>query len=342
MRNYKKILAAGLAVSMVMGSSVAVLAEDANGELSGSGNLEQLEATDIFNVKLPTIDESTTTFNYILDPNGLIKESGTDGRYTGKTFEEGATLFFQNINNKTDSKDYSKTSDKLTAINESTQDVEISVKATVASVSGVKMDADGTFGTDGGNLYLALTDGTDTEAITENGAELTATIAKTDGVYKVKWDAAKELYVKELDSTKTDADFQKYEFQLTGACKSDTVWDTMKDTPPVVDVVWSVKDFTVTGPQITLSASGAISITGLTADQNYSDLKIIVPNGTEYDINAQQNTWDTTNWSDKGGGSITGQLGTAWMDYLKGETGTTTIKLILSDGTIKTATATIA
>ena len=80
----------------------------------------------------------------------------------------------------------------------------------------------------------------------------------------------------------------------------------------------------------------------MTADQNYSDLKIIVPNGTEYDINAQQNTWDTTNWSDKGGGSITGQLGSAWMDYLKGETGTTTIKLILSDGTIKTATATIA
>ena len=323
MKNYKRILAAGLAVSMVMGSSIMVLADE-NGELSGEGNLEQLEATDVFNVKLPTIADDATTFNYILDPNGLIKESGTEGKYVGKTFEDGATLFFQNINNKVDSKDYSKTSDKMTVINKSTQDVTISVKATVEPTKGVKMDEDGTFADGGGNLYLALTDGTNTSAITENGAKLTSTITKTDDVYKVKWDSTKELYVKELDSSKTDADFQKYEFQLTGACKKDTVWDTLKDTPPSVDVVWSVKDFT--GPQLTVDENGLITNTGLTPEKSYVSMTITNINGT-YDISEAPVTWNLDNYNPEEGGSYTCQLGEFWISTLRGFAGEVVVTL---------------
>ena len=47
------------------------------------------------------------------------------------------------------------------------------------------------------------------------------------------------------------------------------------------------------------------------------------------------------NWSEESGGSITGQLGTVWMDYLRGESGTTKLKLTLVSGAIIEATATI-
>ena len=101
MKNYKRILSVGLVAAMTVGSSVVALASDAKGELSGAGNLEQLEAMDIFQVKLPTITDGQTTFDYILDPNGLIKESGENGKYGTETFEEGATLYFKNTTNKT-------------------------------------------------------------------------------------------------------------------------------------------------------------------------------------------------------------------------------------------------
>ena len=59
MRNYKKILAAGLAVSMVMGSSVVAFAAEGSG--SGSGSLDVVEKSDVFDVVLPT--DSGTTFD---------------------------------------------------------------------------------------------------------------------------------------------------------------------------------------------------------------------------------------------------------------------------------------
>lgn len=346
MKNYKKILAAGLAMSMAMGSSVVALADDVDGGTSGTGGLEGTVSTDVFDVVLPNVPESgDTTFNYILDPEGLIAKAGAD-KYTDKTFEENATLFFANTAEGA-AKDYSGTSDALTVINKSSSEVEVEVKATVKSIDGINMSEDKTFKDDTKtSLYLALKDAKAEAAIkADGGATLTSTIdAAAEGAYEVQWNATAGKYENVLtDEAKADDydGFSEYSFQMTGACNAAGDWSGLTDTAPVVDVVWSVKDPFITGPQITLSASGAISITGLTAEQNYSDLKLIVPDGREFDINAQQNTWDTTNFGEDGG-YITGQLGSAWMDYLKGETGTTTVKLILTDGTTKTATATIA
>lgn len=62
--NYKRILAVGLAASMVMGSSVVAFAAEGTG--TGSGSLDVVEKSDVFQVQLPT--DSGTMFNYILDP----------------------------------------------------------------------------------------------------------------------------------------------------------------------------------------------------------------------------------------------------------------------------------
>ena len=335
--NYKKFLAIGLAASMAMGSSVVAFANEGAG--TGSGTLDVVQNSDVFDVVLPT--SSGTTFDYILDPTGVIKATSAQ-KYGGATFADNTTVFFANApTSEGGATSYSGTSDAIKAENKSTMDVDITVTATIAAASGITMATNGTFAEDdtSAKLYLALKDD-DTNnsdaAITADGAKLTSKIAALDDAYETKYEDGK--YVKKLKSDATG--FKTYSFQLTGACNAKGNWTGLTEAPPTVSVVWSIKDPTITGPQITLSSSGAISITGLTAEQNYSDLKIIVPNGTEYDINAQQNQWDTSKQEEEG--IITGQLGTAWMDYLKGESGTTTVKLILTDGTEKTATATIS
>ncbi len=63
----------------------------------------------------------------------------------------------------------------------------------------------------------------------------------------------------------------------------------MKDKAPKVDLIWSVKDFTVTGPQISLNAQGLITVTNLTADKNYESITVTVA-GEEFNIAAADTT----------------------------------------------------
>ena len=112
--NYKKILACVLAGSMVMGSSFAIFADE-SGSTSGAGSLDIVEKADVFKVVLPSIPESgDTTFNYILDPTGVIKSTEAE-KYNGATFADGKTVYFAN-QPTTDSGavSYSDTSDALT------------------------------------------------------------------------------------------------------------------------------------------------------------------------------------------------------------------------------------
>ena len=93
MKGYKKILAGVLATSMVMGSSVVVLADE--GRTTGSGKVEGSTSDKVFRVELPTIAENDDTFNYIIDPLGLIEEAGAD-RYGALTFEASTSVYFKN------------------------------------------------------------------------------------------------------------------------------------------------------------------------------------------------------------------------------------------------------
>lgn len=89
MKGYKKILAGVLATSMVMGSSVVVLADE--GRTTGSGKVEGSTSDKVFRVELPTIAENDDTFDYIIIAvqerktaweirNSLINKYGIDKR----------------------------------------------------------------------------------------------------------------------------------------------------------------------------------------------------------------------------------------------------------------------
>lgn len=324
MRNYKKILAAGLAVSMVMGSSVVAFAAEGSG--SGSGSLDVVEKSDVFDVVLPT--DSGTTFDYILDPTGVIKATEAE-KYGGATFADGATVFFANAaTTEGDPATYSATSDAIKAVNKSTMDVDITVKASVAEVSGITMASSATFDADdtSAGLYLALkdsdTNNSDT-AVTADGVELTSTIAALDGAYETKYVDGK--YVKQLKADATG--FEEYSFQLTGACNPKGEWAGLTEEPPVVSVVWSIEDPTMTGPRVTLSPSGEVNIVNL--EGSYTSF--VLNDGTDdWTLGGADGTW--TAWDDAADAEKTFQLGDNWMSgYLAGKT--VVIKVGLPDGT---------
>lgn len=243
--NFKKFTAGALAATLVLSSSVVAFAADsAEGNTSGTGELEGTVLTDVFNVVLPTVADDDTTFNYILDPEGLIAKTNAD-RYAGKTFEEGATLYF--ANSAADAaNNYSSKSDALTVVNKSTTDVDVTLSATVSGVDGIVLTGDSTFADDTStSLYLALMDGTNTAAIdAANGASISAVIgAAPDGAYEYSWNDTEQKYEYELvTGSALDAiTFEDYSFQLTGACNSKGNWSGLQDAAPVVSVTWTVK-----------------------------------------------------------------------------------------------------
>ena len=357
MANYKRLLAVGLAAAMLMGSSAVAFAADQEGSSSGEGETQFISKSDVFDVVLPTVAEDATTFDYLLDPEGLIAETEGD-RYTGKVFDDDKTVYFLRssqvdgtVKGADGKVDYTDKSDEIKVVNKSTGAVDLKVSAKVTEVpSEITMAASNTFSGTDAELYLALlgTDGTTPteKAISADGVELAVNIPADAAAYEVKWNATAGAYEKQLTDAAKEADytgFKSYSFQLTGVCNTTegTNWSGLTDKAPKVDLTWSVKDFTVTGPQFSVDSNGVISITNLTEEQNYSSIMITTGNGEEYDIEANENEWDTSAFSHETGGNLTIRLGQGWINYLNEKGGTVTLTLTLTDSSTKTASATL-
>ncbi len=86
------------------------------------------------------------------------------------------------------------------------------------------------------------------------------------------------------------------------------------------------------GPQLTVSKDGLITASGLTSERNWSKLEITLPDNRTFDINANEVTWDDSQWTSENGGVLSGQMGSDWMDYLTTLDGDSTFTLTLSSG----------
>lgn len=332
----KQILALTLSAAMVVGSSLTVFAEDQKGSDQGTGEIQYVETGDVFNVVLPT--DAGTTFDYLLDPDGLIAKTG-GSRYSGKTFDDGKTVYFLHASKVdgtiggtagTSNCDYSDTSDEIKVINKSTGAVDLTVTAKIAEADGVKMDADGTFnGAEAGNLYLALVGNNGTadekKAIDTAGVELTANIEADNNAYETAWevdseDATKGKYVKKLTTAAQAADytgFKTYTFKLTGACKAnDTALTALKENAPKIDLTWSVKDFTENSV-LTLE-NGVLTAKINVADFKNGTLKI---GDTVGALNTQAGTWGGED------GAVTFTFNSTWANAIKGQTCVVTVNL---------------
>lgn len=95
--NTKKILAAGLAATMVLGSTVAVFADYAgqSGNASGTGQLEgYVEVGDIVSVEVSTIP----AVGFTIDPQGLLTEAtGANGDNSNKFQDGEGAVYFTNV-----------------------------------------------------------------------------------------------------------------------------------------------------------------------------------------------------------------------------------------------------
>ena len=342
---FRKVLAAILAGTMVLGSGVVANAAEGSGE--GSGSLDVVEATDVFNVVLPT--DSGNQFDYILDPTGIIAETDA-AKYASASFIPGKTMYFRNEPaSGSDVATYSDVSDSIKAYNKSTMDVEIKVQAKLATPSGIdiasaKHTAGGNANTATPSIYLALKDTKET-AITSAGIVATSSITDASAHYEVVYASDSNTYKKQLNATASNAKleddfdglFQSYEFRLTGSCNADGKWVGLTEAPPTVSLVWTIDAPQGAGPSVTLSKAGVVTISGLTADKNYGHSALLAYGSLSDELDADPNMdWDTTNWTEASGGTLIFRLHSAWLSALNGKKATLTVKL--SDNTTITTT----
>ena len=349
---FRKVLAAILAGTMVLGSSVVANAAEGSGE--GTGSVDVVEAEDIFSVILPT--DAGTQFNYILDPTGVIAKTNFEkyGGTASASFVEDQTMYFRNKPaSGSNVATYSNVSDPIKAYNKSTMDVEIKVQAKLATPSGI--DIVTTAPTGGGNantatpsIYLALKDASGETAITTTGIVATSSITDASALYEVVYATDSKTYKKQLNATgsnattedELDAVFQSYEFNLTGSCNDDGKWVGLTEEPPTVSLVWTIEkpDNAATSSPITFTNTGDITLTGLTAAKNFDHRMTLSWGGTTSDnLDSDPNmAWDITQWSAENGGTLKFKLSSGWVSGLSGELVTVTV--YLTDGSTLTAT----
>ncbi len=232
----KKVLAGTLAVTMALGMNMTVLAADGSNTTTstGTGDFEGHVEKKAISVTLPTIPDGT--YNYILDPEDLIKGT-SNAKYSGATFTGETGVFFLSAANK-----YTADSAKMKAINKSSVAVDITVTASIAANKDIKMSESSTFAADDteAKLYLAVTDGTNTDAIAEDSvASVTAQVAGTPANFEIKYDSSDSTYKYSEVSGKADDDWQATEMYLTGACNKKGDWSAANLEGSDVTVTWS-------------------------------------------------------------------------------------------------------
>lgn len=357
MKKTKKMMAFALAASMMLGSSAVTFAADTTGSTTGTGTSEGHVEQKATNVILPTVTAGSSLFAYTMDPERLIQ--GTDAA----KYEEGS-VFPEEANDTgvyflTGDKTYANTSNSYKVINKSSCDVAVTVKVKAVPNTdatkdiGLGEEADIATAT-APKLYLGLKVGNGTTTVTTSEQTITKTISGTPGNFKIGVRTNENDEKVYEYQTKPDASTWKaMNLNMTG--KVTTGKSIASDTTaPAVEVTWSwaekgdgdpaaveadMVDY-VDGPQMTVSQTGLITITGLTSEKNYQALKIQNKNGGPYHVNDAPCTWNEDNFSTETGGSLTCQLGDVWIDSLRGITTGKAI-LELKDGSTVEANITI-
>ena len=242
MKRFKKLAAITMAATMLVGSSLMVSAAGPEGGDTGSGSYEgYVDETSVFSASIPT--NAANVFNFFVDPNGLLEETEY-ARLTGKTaddFEEGASLFFTRTGAE---KEFGKDSDKVTAKNMSSYNVNIEVSATITGIDGITMADSDEIDPDEPNptLYLAIVHDSDEEAVkADEGGLLTGAIAGTPDNFKIQYNAEKGKYEYAQKAGVEDSSWATYDFYLTGACGG-TWTDAQAEATPSVELTWKISD----------------------------------------------------------------------------------------------------
>lgn len=280
MHGFKKVVAIGLAATMILGGAVTAFADETNtGNSTGIGTPEGHVDKKATNVVLPTIETGSTPFAYTMDPERLITET-SHAKY-GNTVEFPASndtgVYFNNgkKGGTGDDKEnivYANTSLAQTVTNKSSHAISLTVKAeaTTATTDVPLVAKSAIEDAEAASLYLGLIVGSETPVALSGttAATKTVSIAGSSDNFKTAVESGAYVYraltldeYKALDgnSAKTqddyDATWAKTTFQLEGAVTADKAI-TSTTTAPTVKVTWSWVD-----PSATPTRSSAAAIT---------------------------------------------------------------------------------
>lgn len=238
MRKLTKRLETGvIAVSMLLSSSMMAFAADpaGTGTSGGSGNIEGVVKIDVYTAILPVAN--TTVYNYIADPQGLIRKTDA-AKYKGATFGDG-TIFFKNSDTA-----YSNTSNAEKIVNQSSKNLSVTVTAKATEPGGgATLAASSTFSGTDKEVYLGISDSVDgntEQALTTSGATMTAILAAApEEAYEYSY-VEGTGYQYAIKDDVSAFNFAEYSFQITGAA-NDKATDWAADTAlPQIEVTWTV------------------------------------------------------------------------------------------------------
>lgn len=229
--NLRKLVAGTLAATMVVGSSMTVLAADQSGNATGTGTSVGHLDKEITTVTLPVNTDSV--FNYYVDPERVIDLAGklTDNTSVTKNADG---VYFKNKDNS-----YSSSSDAVEFEGKNSVAVDVSVKAEVEATAGgkdislVADDAALTAATTPA-LLMNLTVGSETKAITSDGATATA---KLDGVadnFEATVESGAYKYAAKADAT----GWKKTTVTLSGKTNKMDVAADM--SAPKIKLTWTI------------------------------------------------------------------------------------------------------
>lgn len=240
--NLKKVVAFGLAATMVFGSAMTVLAEDTienkSGtakEITGTAGVNGTVDKQVYSVTVPTDAYIRNAVSYKVDPQGLV--AATAGAQYGPSIQVGTDkgVWFGNTSGDQTAQSPSVTgisneSDVIKITNKSARPLDLAVKITTTAVA---QDAfQGTFATKSfdfsdaadktANMYLAVSSTSEADQLLKSTGDVdfNNVILSAGYAYKTAWDGDQEKYTYTIDSSVTD--LPVYELQFRGEINPDS------------------------------------------------------------------------------------------------------------------------
>ncbi len=253
MRNIKRNLTSLLLITVLCVSPIGVHAASMDGGSGGNGEMVLPTQTDnIISVVLPTVGEDSP-YDFFLDPDSLIFQTGA-AKYGGGRVEENAHLLFHN--RKNDTYDYSRISDSLNIVNKSTVPVSVTISARMTDLGGVGMsDSADLSGYTDPTMYMALIDNEgNLQPIPSDGeVSIYAELEKApSGVYTWIYDSETDSYRYQINDD-SGVIYDSYSFGLTGDCSVGDAWRNV-NIYPKVEITWHVEPITNASPAVTEEA----------------------------------------------------------------------------------------
>ena len=192
--NLRKVMAGTLAATMVVGSSMTVFSADGDSANSATGTGTSFNHVDknVIDVTLPTEADVKGVFNYYVDPERVIQDAGSlaDGTTTVTANNEGVYFLIPAASDG-GTASYASSSKAVSFKGKNSVDVDVSVAATVTAGDAEKditlvADEDALNAATTPALLMTLKVGSDSKAITKDGATAKATVAGAPDNFEVK------------------------------------------------------------------------------------------------------------------------------------------------------------